>query len=294
MDGPTLSTATKKTILDGLRLMKTSWYGHLNEVEFLSRMFDLQSMPSTDDRFPTAAEDIWQHTINNYDWDDDWVYSDPRFNLLYGPDDIFLQFLCDILHPFVRDDDDAIARLVTIFNRDLAADQWEIVETSHIADRSVFSARPRPNATPRQLRVFLCHSSGDKAAVRDLYHRLKAEDTIDPWLDEENLLPGETWEYEIQRAVRAADVVLVCLSPRSIMKSGYVQKEIVFALDVADQQPEGMIFIIPVRLEDCTVPDRLRRWHWVDLFDSQGYERLMRALQKRAQTLASRNSTMSL
>jgi hypothetical protein len=57
------------------------------------------------------------------------------------------------------------------------------------------------------LSIFLCHSSGDKIAVRKLYHRLQ-NSGFDPWLDEENLLPGQDWRQEIPRAVRAADVFL--------------------------------------------------------------------------------------
>ncbi len=42
----------------------------------------------------------------------------------------------------------------------------------------------------RKLRVFLCHASDDKPAVRKLYASLKSVSWIDPWLDEENFLPG--------------------------------------------------------------------------------------------------------
>jgi len=136
----------------------------------------------------------------------------------------------------------------------------------------------------RPLRVFLCHSSGDKTAVRSLYRKLETEG-FDPWLDEEDLIPGEEWQKVIPKAVRRSDVVLVCLSAQSIMKSGYVQKEISYALDVAEEQPEGTIFIIPLRLELCEVPDRLSRWHWVDLYSEDGYEKLTRALRRRLETL---------
>ncbi len=34
----------------------------------------------------------------------------------------------------------------------------------------------------RKLKVFLCHFSNDKPAVRELYKRLNAEGWIDPWL----------------------------------------------------------------------------------------------------------------
>ena len=40
----------------------------------------------------------------------------------------------------------------------------------------------------RKLKVFLCHSSGDKVTVRDLYKRLQA-DGFEPWLDEERFAP---------------------------------------------------------------------------------------------------------
>ncbi len=43
----------------------------------------------------------------------------------------------------------------------------------------------------RPLRVFLYHSSNDKPAVRELYQKLRAELWIQPWLDEEELYPGQ-------------------------------------------------------------------------------------------------------
>ena len=110
----------------------------------------------------------------------------------------------------------------------------------------------------RRLQVFICHSKDDKRKVRKLCKRLIA-DGFDAWLDEEKLLPGQDWDLEIRKAVRGSEtLVVVCLSSDSITKAGYVQKEIRFALDVADEQPEDAIFIIPVRLEDCSVPDRLK------------------------------------
>ena len=138
---------------------------------------------------------------------------------------------------------------------------------------------------PRPLRVFLCHSSGDKPAVRELWERLRIEEGIKPWLDEEDLLPGQDWGREIPKAVKASDVVIVCLSRSATSKAGYVQKEIGYALDVAEEQPDGTIFLIPLKLEECDVPERLRRWHWVDAHKPAGYERLMRALRRRASTV---------
>ncbi len=138
----------------------------------------------------------------------------------------------------------------------------------------------------RSLQVFLCYASDDKPAVRSLYQQLKAERGIVPWFDEEALLPGQKWKHEIPKAVRNSDIVLVCLSQKSVNKSGYVQKEIRFALDVADNKPEDTIYIIPVRLEECEAPERLRNLQWENFFAENGYERLMQTLRKLADELS--------
>lgn len=134
------------------------------------------------------------------------------------------------------------------------------------------------------LQVFLCHSVKDKHAAIDLYQRLQAEG-VAPWFAEMNLVPGQNWREVISKTVRDTDVVLVCLSHSSVKRPGYAQKEIKLALDVADEQPEGSIFVIPVRLEECDIPDRLSHLHWVNLFEEHGYERLVWALQQRANQL---------
>jgi len=137
---------------------------------------------------------------------------------------------------------------------------------------------------PDMLEVFLCHASQDKKAVRQLHDELKIL-PVDLWLDEIKLLPGQDWEREIRRALRAADVVVVCLSSQSVTKTGFVQKEIRITLDIADEQPEGAIFLIPARLDECEVPDRLNRWQWVDLFTPEGLPKLKIALERRANDL---------
>ena len=148
-------------------------------------------------------------------------------------------------------------------------------------EKSGRNAFASPTNAKAKMQVFLCHSSNDKKAVRSLYKQLCAKG-LDAWLDEENILPGHDWELEILRVVRGSDAVIVCLSLNSISKSGYVHKEIKQALDAADAQPDGTIFLIPLKLEPCEVPERLKRWHWVNYYEESGFERLMKALQTRA------------
>jgi hypothetical protein len=132
----------------------------------------------------------------------------------------------------------------------------------------------------KQTHVFLCHASEDKPAVRKLYERL-TKDGINAWLDEEKLLPGQDWKLEISKAVKASDAIIVCLSSQSVKKAGFVQKEIKLALDVAKEKPEGEIYFIPARLDDCAVPDSLHDYQWVNLFDDKGYDRIKKALKAR-------------
>ena len=133
--------------------------------------------------------------------------------------------------------------------------------------------------------MFLCHASQDKPLVRELYRRLLGEEWVEPWLDEEKLLPGQDWDLEIEKAVEASDAVIVCVSSRSMTKEGYIQKELRKVLDIALEKPEETIFIIPLRLDDCELPRRLRAWHYVDYFPAErrewAFRRLLESLRVR-------------
>src|SRR5229473_5010206 len=123
-------------IIDGLEIDQVRWSVRLEDVEFLQRLYDLESLPSYDNRFENAADDIWQHRVNNpTDWPDNWVYDDARFNLLQGPTAPFLRFLCEMVHPVVRPDRNEAVRLVQHFNDQLRREGWNLVEEEKIAGR---------------------------------------------------------------------------------------------------------------------------------------------------------------
>lgn len=149
------------------------------------------------------------------------------------------------------------------------------------------------SATNHKLHVFICHSSQDKSTVRELYQRFLSEDWIDPWLDEVKLLPGQTWELEIEKAVETADAVIVCLSTSSVSKEGYIQRELKYVLDIALEKPEGTIFIIPLRLDNCEPPRRLREWQYADYFPVSireiSFARLLASLRNRAMSIGIQN-----
>jgi TIR domain len=89
----------------------------------------------------------------------------------------------------------------------------------------------------------------------------------------------QNWKVEIGRALRKSDIVLVCLSQNTVMKTGFVQRELKEAIDAATERPEGQIFIIPARLDECSLPESIQAWQWVDLFRKDGFDRLLHALE---------------
>jgi len=143
----TVTALTRRDIFDYLTMGTIAWHGRLDETAFLERIWDLGSLPSTDGRFQNAAGDIWQHRVNNpYDWEDDWVFTDNRFDLMHGEDKVFLRFLCEMLHPVVRSDAEEVKELVTVFNEKLGADGLVLVATDYMSGRPVFEARPKGGA----------------------------------------------------------------------------------------------------------------------------------------------------
>ncbi|MBD2116517.1 MULTISPECIES: SUMF1/EgtB/PvdO family nonheme iron enzyme [Microcystis] len=135
------------------------------------------------------------------------------------------------------------------------------------------------------IQIFLAHASEDKPAVLALHERLK-QAGYKPWLDEKDLIPGQIWRDEIPKAIKASQIFLACLSAKSANKQGYIQRELRIALDTLGEMLPGTIFFIPMRLEECEIPDlrlaevslNLRDLHWLDYWKEDGFEQLERAI----------------
>lgn len=134
------------------------------------------------------------------------------------------------------------------------------------------------------MRVFITYAYEDRTKVKQLYNMLQSEG-FDAWLDSERVLPGQDWELEIRKAIESSDAIVICLTTNAIQKAGYVQKELRLALSVAEERPEGTIFIIPVRLDDSPIPHSLRHWQFIDLFSEVGATKLIKSLKLRAKQL---------
>ena len=135
-----ISQLTRRNLFDALRTGPLFWSGQLDEVEFLSRIFDLESLPSGDKRHSTMSGDILQHRVNNpTDWDDHWVFSDGRLNLQHGPDETLLQFLAEMLHPLARPNEFDTNSLLTTINKYLAVDGYQMSAVGELSGRKVYA-----------------------------------------------------------------------------------------------------------------------------------------------------------
>jgi hypothetical protein len=152
MSRRTITEVTRRAIIDFLSV-GCSWSGSLPEHEFLGRIYPLSQMPSTDYRteFNNASLDIWKHRVMNSDWSDDWVFTDSRFDLLFGPDEPFLKFLTETVHPVVRPDAGKAWEMVNEYNSHLAIDGWELCVVREISEKPVFGCRLIADGARRHL-----------------------------------------------------------------------------------------------------------------------------------------------
>lgn len=123
------------------------WYsGEIGNINFLKRLYQLDTMPSTEPKYRNFESEIYQHTVNNHDWSWDWIFKDERLELTSGNDDCLLRFLSEMYHPEVRDWRDGQTKDISLWvlerlNSLLNEDGYEIYEVDKISGRPVFSYR---------------------------------------------------------------------------------------------------------------------------------------------------------
>ena len=136
-----ITTITRKNISDELKINNLSYNGRLEEPDFLNRLYNLQQLSSRDYRYTNAYDDIYQHMVMNNDWEDSWVFTDTRFNLMHTDDEKYLRFLAETLHPAVRADEKEILQIQEIYNNNLKNDGYEIIQVGELSCKPLFEGR---------------------------------------------------------------------------------------------------------------------------------------------------------
>ncbi|MFN0112945.1 MAG: SUMF1/EgtB/PvdO family nonheme iron enzyme [Blastocatellia bacterium] len=140
------------------------------------------------------------------------------------------------------------------------------------------------NVKPDKVKIFISYARVDAEPVAEIYQRL-LDAGFDPWIDTEHLLPGVKWRSTIVNAVREADFFLLCISAQSSNRRGFIQREIKAALDLWEEKTPDDIYFIPLRLEECDLPDQVSEFQCVNWFEPNGWDRLMKSLHRQTEKL---------
>jgi hypothetical protein len=147
----TITEVTRRNIEDYVTVADLAWWGRLSPTSFLTRLYDLHSMPSDDPRFKSAFDDIQKHTECNDDWAIAWVFGDARFDLRHCGDEEFVRFLAEVLHPVVQPDLAEVNRLVTEFNSRLEPDGWRLEQSGELSGCPLFTGERIGTSAPPTL-----------------------------------------------------------------------------------------------------------------------------------------------
>lgn len=107
--------------------------------------------------------------------------------------------------------------------------------------------------------IFVSYSRDDSHFALKLSSDLKGAG-VDAWLDQLDIQPGERWDRSIEKALERSICLIVILSPSSVA-SNNVMDEVSFAIDEGKR-------IVPVVIQSCQIPFRMRRFQFIDFSDN--------------------------
>lgn len=117
-------------------------------------------------------------------------------------------------------------------------------------------------------KVFLSHNHSDKPFVRQLAADMAAFG-VDVWVDEAEIMVGDSLVQKVSAAIDEVDYLAVILSPNSV-SSRWVQEELQQALD--HQMAGSNMKVLPILLRDCQMPGFLRGKLYADFRDLDLYD----------------------
>ncbi|EJV52613.1 hypothetical protein IEK_01262 [Bacillus toyonensis] len=130
-----ISEITRRNIMDEL-YSRGDISGKSELLDFLNRIWILEDIPSTDSRFQNASGDIWQHMINNSDWDEPYLFEE-YLGLLTATDEIFIRFLEQTVHPIVRHESKQM-EYIAFVDSHLIKDGYQFSPTDNISGYPIY------------------------------------------------------------------------------------------------------------------------------------------------------------
>ena len=128
-------------------------------------------------------------------------------------------------------------------------------------------------------RIFVSYARPDAQIVGQIVRFLNHVAGFDTWFDLHDLLPGQEWRFVIEREISSASLLILCLSTRSVDRTGFFQKELRLALEQFALRPKGQVFIIPIRLNPCPIPEDIAHLQVLDMFTETATDKLLETIQ---------------
>src|SRR5215216_523165 len=123
-------------------------------------------------------------------------------------------------------------------------------------------------STVNERKTFISYSRKDKDFALEFAREMKSAG-YSVWLDQLDIPTGARWDDQVEKSLRECEVFLIILTPASV-SSDNVKDEIGYAIDHGKR-------IMPILLENCDVPLRLRRFQYVDFTNVEFNEGIKRA-----------------
>ncbi len=141
-------------------------------------------------------------------------------------------------------------------------------------------------------RIFIIYAREDLDVARKIASFVEHAG-FEPWLDMDQVLPGEVWRDTVFRALERSAAAVLLVSGHSVRGSSFVGKELVSALQTLQEPEPGISPVIPIRLDDTPVPAPLDGVQWVDIREEGAFERLALGLDRVAAAHRTGRATIS-
>jgi hypothetical protein len=251
-----ISEVARRDIIDFILLRKQPFYGRLDLITFLKRIWSLSTMPSRDYRFNNAEGDIWQHMVNNSDWTDAELLYD-RLDLLTCDDATFLTFVEQVIHPVVVADDEDRRKMVDTFNKYFEPEGYVVVAENILGTHPLYKAIEIDTGSSGRrglaYEVVLSFAGEDREYVEKVATYLKANGVrifYDKY--EEATLWGKDLAEHLDQVYRGTARYCVMFISKYYGEKIWTNHERRSALTKAIQ--EKAEYILPARFDDTEIP----------------------------------------
>ncbi len=239
------------------------FYGRLDLIDFLRRVWDLSSMRSTDSRFKDAEGDVWQHMVNNDDWTlGELLYS--HLDILRCSDAEFCKFVETVVHPLAFRDGEEVLGFVQKINDLLGADDFRLTEHDTISGRAIYKAVTGESRPDTRYEVVLSFAGEQREYVEKIAAALK-NSGVSLFYDkyEESTLWGKELTEHLQAVYGGGARYCVLFISKEYKDKAWSRHECRNAL--AKALAEKREYILPARFDDTEIPGLRSTIGYVDL-----------------------------